>query len=335
MKNMAAEIGSLLREKPKLLMQPFVDTVYGKLSYIKKPITRTDIPRDHINKKALFWLGDKYVLCHFWGEEYVGDPTYFKKLYEDSKRVLLDRNVPTPKLISFDDKTLTWVTERMVGDLSQYLMSKDTEAIDKVLDRIILLFKNTWQKTKSDRISFPRYVRSFLEPEYGFLKTKLIEDYLSGSIVTLYKRTLKELSQYLEGVKKMGFESGLGFADVKLDNLVEDNRGDIFFIDADKPEYVHWATMFGQVYQDVIKKGGNDTFENVIDKKRERIVGEDKMNKYHINIGRMNRCLLPCTLRNISFNHEIGGVTDEAMIETNLLEVSNLIKDFPYRQLSY
>ena len=122
----------------------------------------------------------------------------------------------------------------------------------------------------------------------------------------------------------MDFEGGIGFADVKLDNLVEDEDGNVYFIDADKPEIVHWITMFGQVYQNAFIVSDNVLFKEVLDKKYEELIKKGEINKHHITIGRMNRYLLPCTLRNVSFNHETNRVNDEELIRNNLLCVKEL-----------
>ena len=324
LRDLARKIGTVLKNNPEWLLEKTIETEFGTLTYIRKPNIKQDVHISYIGKKVLFYLNDKYVLCHFWGEEYLEDPTYFKRMYQKGVDIFLDERVPTPKLISYDDESLTWIIEKLDKDLSHYLKTEDREIIEDVIDKTISLFEKTWKKTKENKKGFPRYVRSFVRPEYEFLKNKKIKNYLSSDLVELYINTQNILSEYLEKVENMDFEGGIGFADVKLDNLVEDEDGNVYFIDADKPEIVHWITMFGQVYQNAFIVSDNVLFKEVLDKKYEELIKKGEINKHHITIGRMNRYLLPCTLRNVSFNHETNRVNDEELIRNNLLCVKEL-----------
>ena len=160
---------------------------------------------------------------------------------------------------------------------------------------------------------------AFLEPEYEFLRSKKIEDYVSGDLLELYNKVQEELLSYLQTTEEKGFESGFGLADVKLDNLVEDEKGNIFFIDVAKPEKVHWITMMGQIYQDALSNKPDSILVKEIQKKCE------ELDKDHIVVGRMVRLLLPCTLRNISYNAEIKNPIDFGLVRNNLMEVRALL----------
>jgi hypothetical protein len=309
MENMAKDLGKMLRENPEMMDQPSANTDYGKLDCFRKPVKNESIPPSHEGKRAILWLGDEYVVHHTWGESYVGDPKYFRNLYETSKKVLADESIPTPKLISSDDETMTLVMERLDRDLSVYLESDDRQQAEQVVDRVEQFLKGVWENSKTDNMGFPRYVSAFLEPEYEFLKAKKIEDYISGDDLELYREVQQELKEYTKSIEEKGFESGFGLADVKLDNLVEDNHGNIYFIDVAKPEEVHWVTMLGQIYEDALTKNPDSLLIDVLEKRCAQLFEEDEINKDHFKIGRLNRILLPCTLRNVTYNVEVGNST--------------------------
>ncbi len=322
----ASVIGESLVKKD-FLNKSSVETNYGSLIPIRKIDTNSTLPEKYQNKKVMFWLGESAVVIHYWGENYVEDPLYFRNLYQNSKEIYINELIPTPDLIDFDDKNMTLVIKRAENDLSIYLSSKKENEINFILDKSFNLFRSVWEKSKEEKMGFPRYVSSFLQPEYPFLKSRKIDDYLSRDLMKTYKSVQNELTNYLDEVKKENFENGFGFADVKLDNLVED-KDKILFIDVEKPEKVNWLTLVGQLYQDAVSKGNNSLFTKMLKEKSEKIFNKEKKQKLavcHFNLGRMNRLLLPYTLRNISYNVETNNKIDFDRLNKSLKEVQTLL----------
>jgi hypothetical protein len=272
-----------------------------------------------------YWLGRDLVVTHSWGENYVADPTYWRRRYQQTKNIYQDKNIPTPELVAFHDETMTLVTKRLEKDLSTYLSVRDDEKAVEIINKIVALFKEVWRKTKTPEKGLPRYVKAFLTPEYEFLKTKDVNDYLPDELKKPYQDTQKLLSEFVTSVISNDYESGIGFADVKLDNLLENSQGELFFIDVDKPEKVHWLTMLGQIHADAKSNAPNSVFFKVLTEKTVALTEDSEMQRQQLKLGMMNRLLLPCTLRNLSYNHELGLETNFEKIGNNLAEVRNLV----------
>lgn len=304
-----------------------IKTDYGDLIPIEKLNVNSNLPENYQSKKAMFWLGKSVVVIHYWGENYVKDDFYFRRLYQNSKKVYQNKLVPTPELIDYDDKNMILVTERVENDLSIYLSSKKREEIETVIDKCFNLFYSVWEKTKETKMGFPRYVSFFLKPEYSFLRTRKIDDYLPKDLTEAYKLTQVKLNDHLNSIKKTGFESGFGLADVKLDNLVED-KNNILFIDVEKPEKVHWLTLAGQLYQRTVFENKNPFFIKILREKSDKILKKEKNQEMairHFNLGRMNRLLLAYTLRNISYCVEINEKIDFEGLNKSLKKVQTLL----------
>lgn len=320
----ASLIGKFLNTNINLLDQPLIKTKHGILIPIKGLRKKTKWSKSYKDKKIMFWLNDSAVLIHYWEKEYVNDPLYFWRLYQNSKKVFENDLIPTPQLLSVDDKTMTLIIEKAKSDLSIYLSSKKETEINSIIKKVFDLFYYIWKETKEKNMGFPRYVSFFLEPEYPFLKTKRIGDYLPFRLTKLYKTVQQELSEYLTQTKERGFESCFGLADIKMDNLVEDKDGNILFIDVEKPEKVHWMTLIGQLYQSVISKTPDSIFAKVLKKNIKKIMEKETeldLVKRQFDIGRMNRLLLPCTIRNISYCAETNQPIDLKLLENSLYRV--------------
>lgn len=336
----AKEIGSSLARIQNIEELREVETSHGPLTRIGKIRTGLKIPLDYQHKKNLFEgeaQGQPVIILYFSGEVYGQDPDYFRRIYQDAKGVYSGQAVQftrrkiTPSLFGYDDQTMTLIIEKGVHDLGFYFFSTNEEEVREVIGESIDLMRYVWKESKTANNQLPRYVTAFLEPEYFFLAGKRPEDYLKDPEITnFYKQTQVELGEYLDRLNQARFERGFGFGDIKPPNLVKDKDGYILFIDVEKPGFsYHWLSMLGQFYQGTIKEASNSLFRQVSEQEFIRLLNFDSQPELAAKLfalGRINRLLIGCTLRNIVFTTEIGLPINKQEIKINLTQVRRLMK---------
>jgi len=335
----AKEIGSALSQSPDIynltqLKQPFPMIRIGQTPF--KP----NIPLRYQSKRHLFEgkVGDEEVIIeHYSDVYYCQDPDYFKRMYQDARdffggqsTVFTDKKIG-PILLGRDDETMTLIIEKARRDLSAYYRSADENEIRQLIGNFVDLVSTVWKCSKRKNNQHPRYVRTFLAPEYFFLEDKKIEDYLKDkALIAFYKQTQTVLKEYLKQTDQFSFSRGFGLPDVKPSNLVEDEEGNILFIDISKPEFAyHWLTQLGQFLQGATKEAPNSLFTQILKRQAIQIIEPASQSELAVRLfvlGRMNRLFILCTLRNIVYNTEIGQSVDEKMIRKNLTKIRNLMK---------
>lgn len=336
--HVAREIGQILILAPDINRLNKLKEPYD-LKRINEVGNIEDIPYTHQNKRHIFWatiLGQETVLLHFSDALYCQDPNYFWREYRDCRNFYsgqmlqsIDRKL-SPSLLGHDDKTMTLIIERAPRDLSFFFDSTNEKELKQIIEASIDLFKYIWESTKEENKLHPRFVRTFLAPEYFFIKGKRVEDYLKNrQLIALYKQTQRELSGYLTRLGRFRFQRGFGLPDVKPTNLVEDKEGNVLFIDVSKPEFAyHWLNQLGQLYQGATKEAQNSLFTRILKERAEQTIksfSEPELSIGLFALGRMNRLLICCTLRNIVYGVEIGQSIDDKMIRASLIKVKNLI----------
>lgn len=342
LQEVAKNIGEYLSNITDIKRLAETETPFGKITRLDKVAPEFEMRRDrkYLNKKNVFAgdiNGTPVVIIHFSEEGYVDDKTYFQNIYQVSKKVLngeITNNLPrkiTPELLGYDDATMTLLIEKAPHDLGFYLESTESEKIEKVLDEFIDLIKTTWEATKTPSDQFCRYVDAFLKPEYSFLADKKIDDCLKNpEVIQLYKQTQEILADFAVQLDQPKFERGSGFSDVKPSNVVEDKEGNILFIDVEKHSYCHWLSMLGQFYQGTLQEGPGSLFSAILEQKVIKILENEKENPEKavglFAIGRMNRLLLPYTLRNLSYASETNEFIDEEKIRNTLAKIQELTK---------
>lgn len=330
----ARKIGAIFKQAPKIDLVKEVETPYGIFTRLNKPRAKRRISPDYRHKKNMFAgtiQKQPVVVFHCSGEVYGQDEIYFRRVYENTRNILdkqktqfTERKI-VPSLLGYDDKTMTLIMERASSDLGDYLTANDEKAVRQAIKGSIDLIRHVWEKSKEKGDQLPRYVGAFLEPEYPFLKGKKPEDYLKDpKVIQFYKQTQAELKKLAE----LDYERGFGFGDLSPSNLVEDNQGKILFIDVGKPGYYHWLTMLGQLYQNTIEKAPNSLFSRILKKEAKKAMVDFPSGQAAqlFALGRINRLLMSCTLRNIVFEKEIGQVIDENRIRGVLAAVRYLAR---------
>jgi predicted kinase len=334
MSPIASDLGKTLRTQPSFDEATEIKTPYGEIKRLGRKRNNSGIPERYRYKKYTFsgdYQGLPVIITHYLGEQYGEDDTFFRRNYANSKAVysgeltaFTERKI-VPRLLSFDDETMTLVTERNVRDLSSYFDSTDSQEISRIIDGFIDLVKTVYVSSASDRQEFPRYTAAFIEPEYPFLSSKKPEDYLKDPIsITYYHQTQEALRGLMTKLKASGYHSGFGFGDVKPGNLVEDDDGQVLFIDVGKPGWGdHWADQLGQFYQSTLKNAPGTLFCRVLKTKiiEELKNSDDPFAVPLFSIGRINRLVLPYTLRNIVATAKLGGTTDEKAMRDTLAKV--------------
>jgi hypothetical protein len=333
----AKEIGEMLINVPEIENLSELETPFGLITRLSKNPHNPNISPDYTNKKNVFaGLTDQgpTVIIHFSGEIYGQDQDYFKRLYENCKYVYSNDAVPgakiTPKLLGFDDKSMTILLEKAPHDLTKYFESNNTDEIKNVINKLISFIQKLWIVSQKDSKELCRYVDNFLKPEYDFLQDKKIDSYINDpKTLNLYKEIQEKITEYTANVNMKGFKRGFGLSDMKAANVVEDKDENILSIDVEKFGYCHWLSMLGQFYQDTIKQTPNSQFSDVLKEKiLESLSSESdiELAKQLFIIGRMNRLLIPITLRNIVFANEINEPVPESEIFDCLQEINKLIK---------
>lgn len=339
----AEEIGTVLNQVPSLNELTNIKTPYGTLERIGEPRAARegikDIPLTHQHKKHLFRgkieiLDLPVVITYFSGEDYCQDAAYFRREYENSRDVysgqatnFTDRKL-APWLYGHDDETMTLIVEAARHDLTSYYPSTSSLEVEKAIKKSLELIDYVWETSRRENDQWPRYLAAFLVPEYDYLRDKALKDYLrEPSVIGYYQETQSALRNYLS---RLGdFERGFGFADVKPDNLVEDNEGNVLFIDVAKPGFAyHWWTTLGQIYQSVATKAPDSLFGSTLETAIISRLETDPQPALAIKLfamGRMNRLLISCTLRNIVYVKEIGLSVDGNEIMTRLKQVRSLM----------
>lgn len=303
-----------------------VETSLGKITRLNRTSAKPGVSREYTNKKNVFTAiaeGTSLVILYFSGEVYGQDKDYFRRFYDNSKKVFAGEYVSgkkiSPKLLGFNDETMTLLVEKALKDLESYLESSQVQEIEKIIDKFIDFIYTVWSYTQEKSTEFCR-----------FLKDKKVENYLKDpGTLDLYKKTQRELTEYIREIDEAGFERGFGFSDVKPANLVEDKEGNILFIDVEKPGHCHWLSMLGQFYQGAVEKASSSLFVKILKEKTKDILSKEsngRLAEQLFTIGRMNRLLIPCTLRNIVFTQEIGEQPDEKSLERDLETVGKMIK---------
>jgi len=285
-------------------------------------------------------------------------------VYSGQTTAFTDRKV-APWLYGDDDETMTLIVEAAAHDLTSYYRSTSHREVEEAIRKSIELINHVWETSRRENNTFPglksrvstskgsrftasihppegsggfleafndkwpRYIAAFLVPEYPHLRDKALKDYLQEpSVIGYYQETQAALRNYLS---RLGdFERGFGFADVKPDNLVEDNEGKILFIDVAKPEFAYhqWTTL-GQIYQSVATKAPDSLFGRILKTAITSRLETDPQQALAIKLftmGRMNRLLISCTLRNIVYVKEIGLTVDDNEIMTRLKQVRSLME---------
>lgn len=342
----ARQLGQELERIPALERLPEVTTSLGAIRRLDQIPETRNVPEAYRGKKSVFQLeiaARSVVAIHFSGERYGQDPTYFKRLYENSREVFGGKKIPgkkiAPSLLGYDDPSRTLLVEKAERDLSSYFQSNDQKRISHTLDRLHAFLKEVWASSREDSQEFCRYVDAFVVSEYDFLKGKKATDYLHDQeAVRLYQATQQGVSSCTRALNQVGVERGLAFSDVKPANMVEDQAGNILFIDVEKPGYGHYLSMLGQFYEGVLKEAPYSLFAARLKQKIAEILSAatdpGTANKLVV-IGRINRLLIPYTLRNLVFSSEIGVPPDETSLKRSLQRVRQLLRaDSPEKALA-
>jgi len=330
----AKEIGLALSQASDI--NGLTNHKFYELERIGQARAGAKIPLSYQHKKHVFSATipeQEVIVIHFSGEDYCQDLDYFKRAYENSRdfyggQLFPDRKIG-PSLLGYDDKMMTLIVEKASRDLSVYFSSTDKDEVERVIDASVDLMIGVWEKSKEDNDQTPRYIKGFLEPEYFFLKGKRVEDYLKDpQLIDEYKQVQKELSEYLSQLGD--FKRGFGFPDVKPSNLVEDEEGNLLFIDVAKPDNAyHWLTQLGQFYQGTVKEAPNSLLSKELKKRATQLIESHPQPDLALKLfalGRINRLLIVSTLRNIVYTKEIGLVPDEEIVRSSLSKVKPLIK---------
>ncbi len=342
----AREIGQVLVQALNINRLNKVEQPY-RIERIGEAETRENFPPSHQSKRHLFWgeIGkEEIVIEHYSDISYCQDPDYFKRMYQGARDFYGGQSTEFtnkklgPKLLGCDDETMTLIIERCEHDLTFYFSSTDEEELRRIIESSIDLFKKTWESSKEENNLHPRYVRAFLVPEYFFLEGKKVEDYLKNrNLISLYKQTQEELEEYLRRLEPFPFQRGFGFPDVQPSNLVEDKEGNVLFIDVAKPEYAyHWLNQLGQLYQGANKKSPSSLFTQTLEERALQLIEsapDPELAVCLFALGRMNRLLILCTLRNIVYNVETGQGAHEQMIRENLTKIGNLMKSTSAKEI--
>jgi predicted kinase len=326
----AQKLGNIFRKNSKIDWVEKMVTPYGILVRLSKPRAKKDLAPDYRHKKNTFAgkiNGQEVVVFHCSGEIYGQDRTYFRRIYENMRDILSGQKTQfterriVPTLLGYDDETMTLIMEKMPRELGDYLSSNKEQEIRRVIRGTLDLFRHVWEKSKEKNDRLPRYVSAFLEPEYLFLKDKKPENYLKDSkVIQFYRQTQKEVKDFL---KSLDYQRGFGFGDISPQNLVENGQGQILFIDVGKPGDYHWLTMLGQLYQSIIEKAPNFLFSRVLKEEARNVIKTSQAVRLFA-LGRINRLLMGCTLRNIVFESEIGHKSDENRIRGTLATIRHL-----------
>jgi hypothetical protein len=336
LKKEAELIGRTLSNIETVEQQITIEADFTKLQRIGEPPSlNKEVPKNYLNKKNLFSAsidGRPVIVLHYSGQSYGQDANYFQRLYNNARDIyggkatqFTERKI-APSLLGYDDQTMTLLIEKAQRDLGFYLNSTNETEIKQIINNFNQLIKKNWEESKKEDKSLPRYVDAFLKPEYNFLKEKKIENYFEDSkLINLYKKTQNELVNYSKDCQ--GVEKGFGLNDVKPSNLVEDKKN-ILFIDIEKPGYYHWLSMLGQFYQGAKTEAPNSCFTKLLKKHIVELLHKETDKKLAFklfSLGRMNRLLIPCTLRNIVFASEIKSPINESNIKKILDQVNELI----------
>ena len=338
--NQTRRVGKELKKIIDLESQRSVKTCLGTLLRIGVAKEQLNIDSQYRNKKNIF-IGKvkekEIIILHFSHSEYGQDLSYLRRMYKNTIEVYggqatrFTNQQLTPLLLGKDDDTMTLAVEKCPHDLSYYFKSNNHEAVSQIVRNLFDLYKYTWRDSQQINDLYPRYVSAFLMPEYSFLENKQIENYLNQSeVVSLYKKTQEQLDLYLQELQRSGFARGFGFSDTKPANIVEDIDGRMLFFDVCKPDYGnHWLSMAGQFFQSLVQLAPNSLFSNTFKQALRESVQEEADQELAAKLfalGRMNRILIPCTLRNLAFTKEIGQAIDENTIKDRLHHVRGLMK---------
>ncbi len=310
----------------------------GKLVRLGKVRSIKGVTRNYQYKKNIFELKLKsksLVAIYFSGEDYGPEIDFFRKMYENTKNVYsgtltqFTSKKITPKLIDYDDGTMTLIIAKASNDLTNYSKAKNTKRLQDVHLRTITLFKDTWKDSKRQNDGWPRYIDAFLNPnQYDSIKNKSIDEYLTPKTANFYVDTQRVVQEFVESIN--GIEKGFGFSDLKPDNLAEDDNKNILYIDVGKPGFgYHWLTLLGIYYQGVVEQLPNTAFSKVLKKEINKILTkypkEDESIKLFV-LGRVNRFLLPSTLWNIAFLKQVNIKIDENDLLDRMGKVKNFTK---------
>lgn len=331
---------ALAQNRQAASLFPEIDTPVGKLTRWGQPRVNPTAPVERQGKKTTFTITlptqEAIFVIHFTGREYGDDSDYHWRDYRDFRDIHggerppgLDKSI-APPLLGANDETMTLLIAMAEHDLAHYYRLEDKETACRIVNEAISLTTYLWEKTKTPTPSFPRYAAAFLKPEYSFLESKRIEDYIGDqALVQLYKQTQRAVSNYFARLAEIGFESGFGFSDIKPANMVENREGDILFIDVSRPSNQHWLSMLGQLYQGALNEAPKKCLlVEILREKALEILKAHKNQELAVGLftaGRMNRLLLPCTLRNIVWGAEVGSQTDQKLIRNCLVKVEELI----------
>lgn len=325
-KYLAEKIGKFLKSIGDIGQKNQIDCEFGKLVRINTLVNNNTLYR-YQHKKHVFTLTGKgiaAVVIHYSDTVYGKDDHYFDGWYMDGK-FLYGKDVSGkwnffPKLLSFDDETMTLVVEKLENDLGDYLTSKDWESAMNVVEKIIVAFTSANKFTKNSD-GFPRYIENFLNPEYEYLtKLTTFDFYKDKKLAEEHDKTKTRLKEFLTSVKGK-YKNGFGIPDCKLQNLLRRNNGQVVFTDVERFSFnYNWFMLLGNVY-DHFKDQKNHlfykTFEGIVGKLI-RDENDPILALKLFNMGRLNNILIPCTIRNIAFMSEINNPINPAAIINNL-----------------
>ncbi|KKU50676.1 MAG: hypothetical protein UX73_C0017G0004 [candidate division WWE3 bacterium GW2011_GWC1_47_10] len=313
-----------------------VEAPFGTFKRLGRVRALSNVDKKHEYKKNVFELksgGTSFLVIYFSGKEYDDVPDFFKKMYQNTKKVLLGKPhaIPTPKLLSYDNGTMTLVIEKLAGELGRYSNTKSTIKLQKIHNETINLFLKTWEVSKGKSKKLPRYVETFLRPQHASIKNVKISSLITNTdTLEAYAKTQKAVRKFIKDLSLQHIETGIGNGDIKPDNIVEDNAGRLFFVDVGKSsEGYHWLTMLGIYYQSTVETMPNTPFSNTLRTAVSETLQQYKNQKEGIELfllGRINKFLLPCTMWNIYFLKRVGLNVNENDIGDRLGKVRVLTK---------
>ncbi len=341
---LAQIVGVKLKSIPNLGSLTEINTEIGALVRLNHLVNVATSP-DYQHKKHVY-TGSlskdsralPIIVIHYSGSVYGRDPEYFTRWYQDGKELFGGEVVVAkgsklfPHLYSFDDETTTLVVERAKSDLQElYLNPNSTpaEALDaanKIVETFMLGSKDGDRKE-----GFPRYIEAFLDPEYEYLRTSRFQDYYRDQdLIAYHNQTQEKLKAYTDELTKKSFTRGFGIPDCTPANLVEDNKGNIMYIDIERYAFTyHWLSLLGNVYQHAFDGNSQAEFTKALKAIALRSIaeyGDPELATQLFVLGRLNSILIPATIRNIAFMAEIKQPIPEVVIRKTLDETNHLLQ---------